>query len=174
MERLDMLSASPRVIPAETNKLIGRILLAEDGIDNQKLIAFHLKKAGAEVDIAENGSIALQKILASTLEGKQYNLLLTDMQMPEMDGYTLASTLRQQGFCISIVALTAHAMAEDRARCLNAGCDDYATKPINKTKLIEVCQNWLGKTSSKGLKASAIATPLEQAPSFGGASISRV
>ncbi len=174
IERLDMLSASPGVSPAETTKLTGRILLAEDGIDNQKLIAFHLKKAGAEVDIAENGSIALQKILASKFEGKQYDLLLTDMQMPEMDGYTLASTLRQQGFSISIVALTAHAMAEDRARCIDAGCDDYATKPINKTKLIEVCKKWMGITSNKGLKPLAIATTLNQASSFGGASPSRV
>ncbi len=124
--------------------LIGlRILLAEDGADNQQLIAFHLRKAGAEVEIAENGRIALERLDAAAAEGLPFALLLTDMQMPEMDGYTLARTLRAHGERIPIVALTAHAMAEDRRKCLEAGCNDYATKPINKAALISTCRRWM-------------------------------
>jgi len=71
-------------------------------------------------------------------------LLVTDMQMPVMDGYTLARTLRGRRSTIPIIALTAHAMAEDRQRCSDAGCDDYATKPIEQKSLIAACARWMG------------------------------
>lgn len=127
-------------------KLTGRILLAEDGADNQRLISHHLKKAGAMVDIADNGLIAMDLISKAANAGTPYNLLLTDMQMPEMDGYSLARLQRQMGSKLPIVALTAHAMAEDQAKCLDAGCDDYATKPIDKTKLLAICAKWMEKS----------------------------
>jgi CheY-like chemotaxis protein len=82
-------------------------------------------------------------------------LLVSDMQMPEMDGYTLAKTLRERGSTLSIVALTAHAMAEDREKCVAAGCDDYATKPINKAQLIETCARWIGKDGGTAVMKSA-------------------
>lgn len=126
-----------------TVSLQGRILLADDGEDNRHLISFHLVKAGAEVDVAENGRIALEMIAAAYADGRPYDLLLTDMQMPEIDGYTLARLIRAQDIPIPIVALTAHAMAEDRQKCLDAGCDDYATKPINKVGLLTTCRKWL-------------------------------
>ncbi len=131
---------------AET-RLHGRILLAEDGIDNQRLIAFHLRKAGATVAVADNGRRALEML---TEPGASYDLLLTDMQMPEMDGYSLARTLRARGSRIPIVALTAHAMAEDRRKCTEAGCDDYASKPIDKAALLAACTKWLksGRTNT--------------------------
>ena len=125
-------------------KLTGQILFAEDGLDNQRLIAFHLKKGGAQVTIADNGRIALEMIDKAAADGTPYDLLLTDMQMPEMDGYTLARTLRERGSTIPIVALTAHAMAEDKASCIAAGCDDYASKPVDKAKLLAVCAAWMG------------------------------
>ena len=124
-------------------RLGGRILLAEDGIDNQKLIAFHIRKAGATIDVADNGRIALDMLDKSAAAGQPYDLVLTDMQMPEMDGYTLATTLRSRGCTMPIIALTAHAMAEDRARCIDAGCDDYATKPIDKPTLLGLCAAWM-------------------------------
>ncbi len=119
-----------------------RILLAEDGPDNQRLIRFQLTKAGALVDVADNGRIALGLLERSRRDQTPYHLLLTDMQMPEMDGYELAGTLRSQGDRIPIVALTAHAMPDDRTRCLNAGCDDYASKPIDRAALIATCAAW--------------------------------
>lgn len=126
-------------------QLHGNILLAEDGIDNQRLIAFHLRKAGAKVDIADNGRIALEMIDEAAARGMTYDLLLTDMQMPEMDGCTLASTLRSRGSKIAIVALTAHAMAEDRMKCISSGCDDYQSKPIDRELLLSTCANWMSK-----------------------------
>ena len=138
-------SRPAEVAGGKVGMLAGRILLAEDGLDNQRLIAFHLRKSGATVDIADNGRIALEMIDKNEANGTPYDLLLTDMQMPEMDGYTLARTLRARGSRLPIVALTAHAMAEDRHKCLDSGCDDYATKPIEKKKLLATCSAWIGK-----------------------------
>lgn len=151
LDRVERASATK----ASVVRLSGRVLLAEDGIDNQRLIALHLKRAGAEVDIAENGLVALEIIENAAANGESYDLLLTDMQMPEMDGYTLAQTLRSQGSTMPIVALTAHAMADDRALCLQAGCDDYASKPIDKLNLLITCANWMGKASSQGQRKMA-------------------
>jgi CheY-like chemotaxis protein len=125
--------------------------LAEDGPDNQLLIAFYLRKAGLEIEIAKNGRIALER-LESAKSGlpnapQPYDLLLTDMQMPEMDGYTLTQTLRERGCTMPIIALTAHAMEEDRLKCIEVGCDDYTSKPVNKVKLLTLCANWLGRKS---------------------------
>jgi CheY-like chemotaxis protein len=75
--------------------------------------------------------------------GRPYDLLVSDMQMPEMDGYTLAQIVRQRGYSIPIIALTANAMADDREKCLAAGCDDYTTKPVNKVHLVTKCAAWL-------------------------------
>jgi len=148
VDQLDVVNPAGSVRKVEQEKplsLTGRILLAEDGPDNQRLISFHLRKAGATVEIADNGRIALEMIEKSEEVGEPYDLLLTDMQMPEMDGYTLAGTLRGRGSKLPIVALTAHAMAEDRAKCEAAGCDDYASKPIDRALLIETCASWIGQ-----------------------------
>ncbi|MBX3322057.1 MAG: response regulator [Phycisphaeraceae bacterium] len=122
-----------------------RVFLAEDGPDNRRLIEFHLTKAGAEIRSFENGRLALEALTVDgTIDGELIDpppcdLLLTDMQMPEMDGYSLARVLRARGWSLAIVALTAHAMSGDAARCLEAGCDAYASKPIDKAKLMEIC-----------------------------------
>jgi CheY-like chemotaxis protein len=121
-----------------TPRLSCRVLIAEDGIDNQRLLSFLLRKAGADVEVVGNGQDAMQRALAAQQEGRPFAVILMDMQMPVMDGYTSASRLRAAGYSGVIIALTAHTMAGDRDRCLTAGCDDYATKPIHGSKLISL------------------------------------
>jgi Amt family ammonium transporter len=122
-----------------------RILLAEDGIDNQRLISLVLRKAGAVVEIVDDGRQAVDLVLATfprvgshgkTLQ-PAFDVVLMDIQMPEMDGFTATQILRDAGYESAIVALTAHAMTSDRAKCLSAGFDDYATKPIDRERLLE-------------------------------------
>ncbi len=119
------------------------ILLAEDGPDNQRLISFLLKKAGANVTLAENGQIAAEKALAALEAGTPFDVILMDMQMPVMDGYTATRKLREAGYAAPILALTANAMAGDRAKCCSAGCDGYATKPIERAKLFSTIVRFL-------------------------------
>jgi signal transduction histidine kinase/AmiR/NasT family two-component response regulator len=128
--------------PEPLNSLAGaRILLAEDGSDNQRLITFHLKKAGASVEVAGNGEIALDRVRDHTRP--RLDIVLMDMQMPVMDGYEAARSIRAVGEQLPVIALTAHAMDGDRDRCVSAGCNDYLTKPIDRVKLIEACARWV-------------------------------
>lgn len=123
------------------------IALVEDGLDNQRLIAFHLRKAGATVAVFDNGKLALEAMTSDgTIQGplenaSLFDLIVTDMQMPEMDGYTLARSLRRKGFAHPIIALTAHAMEWDKKRCLDSGCDHYISKPVDRTALIDTCRS---------------------------------
>jgi CheY-like chemotaxis protein len=136
-----------KVDPGHRHGLAGRrVLLAEDSLVNQQLISFHLRRAGAEVTLAPNGLVALSLIDEAARNETPFHLLVTDMQMPEMDGYTLVRMLRGQGNTIPIIALTANAMVEDRDVCLQAGCDDYASKPINVAGLVEICGRWATAT----------------------------
>ncbi len=114
-----------------------QILLVEDGEDNRRLISLTLKKSGFDVTHAENGEVGLQVALAARDLGEPFDLILMDMQMPVMDGYEATRRLREEGCDIPIVALTAHAMKGDRERCLAAGCDDFATKPIGRRDLLK-------------------------------------
>jgi signal transduction histidine kinase/ActR/RegA family two-component response regulator len=125
-------------------QLRARVLLAEDGEDNQRLICHHLRRAGVEVSVACDGREAVR--LAAEAQGSEapFDLVLMDMQMPELDGYAATRLLRQRGFRGPIVALTAHAMEGDRERCLEAGCDSYAAKPIARDDLLRIVHRWTG------------------------------
>ncbi|MFN9417431.1 MAG: PAS domain S-box protein [Pirellula sp.] len=137
-----------------------RIWLAEAGPENQRLISHFLRKSGADVFIAENGRIAIEKMTSDgslespLLKPCPFDLLLCDMQMPEMDGYETLRWLRDHGATIPIVALTAHAMSGDLNRCIKAGCNAYATKPIDKATLTEICREWAGKVENSQAFAS--------------------
>lgn len=122
-----------------------RLLLAEDGIDNQRLIAHILRKAGAQVEVVENGRLAVDAALAAVERGAAYDVILMDMQMPVVDGYQATSQLRAAGYEGSIIALTAHAMSGDRDRCLQAGCDNYTTKPIDRQQLIALLRHQIDR-----------------------------
>ncbi len=112
------------------------VLLVEDSVDNQRIIQHMLLKAGFEIELAENGAIALDKALAAMESDKPFDLILMDMQMPVMDGYEATRTLRERGYSGPIVALTACATTADRVNALEAGCNHYVTKPINREELV--------------------------------------
>jgi Amt family ammonium transporter len=124
-------------------RLQGRVLLAEDSLDNQRLISLHLKRAGLEVALAGNGSIAYEKVMSAWDSGEPFDLVLMDMQMPVMDGYQTTGMLRKNGYKGAIVALTAHAMPDDRQECIDSGCDNYATKPIDPKALLELIASYV-------------------------------
>jgi CheY-like chemotaxis protein len=127
------------------------LLLAEDGPDNQRLIAFLLRKAGADVSVAENGKTALLLALNAANEGRPFAIVLMDMQMPIMDGYEATRRLRDAGYAGPIIALTAHAMTDDRQKCLDAGCDDYLAKPVDRDRLLQAVARRLKSTADSGV-----------------------
>lgn len=141
---------SERQIPPEVTQLTlpCHILLAEDGPDNQRLISLLLEQAGADVELVENGRQALEMGVRAQREGRPYDLILMDMQMPEMDGYVATRRLRDSGYRGPIVALTAYAMKGDREKCRNAGCDGYLGKPIRRNALLGVVCRWTKKRAA--------------------------
>lgn len=124
------------------------ILLAEDNPVNQKLAVLMLGKAGYQVDVAANGRQAVEKYRAAS---DKYDLIFMDVQMPEMDGKQAARELRSQGFHrVPIVAMTAHAMKGDREMCIEAGMNDYVTKPIKRERVFDIIAKYVFNQNPSG------------------------
>ncbi len=112
-----------------------RVLLVEDGADNRRLITFQLRRAGAAVETAADGVEGLEAGTEAWRAGRGFDVILMDMQMPRLDGIGATRALRERGVGTPIIALSAHAMEEDRRSELDAGCDAYHTKPVDFAKL---------------------------------------
>jgi CheY-like chemotaxis protein len=109
-----------------------KLLIAEDNLVNQKVALLMLKKLGIRADVAANG----MEVLAA-LERQNYDVVLMDVQMPEMDGFEAARAIRERwkNGAPHIIAITAHALEGDRKRCIEAGMDDYISKPVRLEEL---------------------------------------
>jgi CheY-like chemotaxis protein len=113
------------------------ILLAEDNSVNRRLIHVILESAGATVTEVDNGQSACELALSAWRKGDPYDVVLMDVQMPILDGLSATRKIRDDGYKGKIIALTAHAMESDKGRCLDAGCDSYCTKPIDRELLFK-------------------------------------
>jgi len=120
-----------------------RILVVEDMAVNQVIISTLLRDAGAQVEIADNGAMGVQKVLQDIDNGLVFDVVLMDMQMPVMDGYEATAYLRKHGYDRPIVAVTAHALTGDREKTLQAGCNDYVAKPIDNQTLIKMVKKYI-------------------------------
>lgn len=150
-------------------KLDCHVLVVDDGADNRRLISAFLRKADARVTLCENGLMAYELLMAEREEGSKLasdpiDLVLMDMQMPVMDGYQATQKLRQADYDRPVIAITANAMKKDRDKCLDAGCDDYLTKPINRTALVETVAAYVKQAKqAKGAEAKTIVKESVQA-----------
>jgi len=134
--------------PAATRSATSlRVLVAEDNLVNQRLVAAMLKKEGHTVTIVENGRAAVDAAATA-----QYDVILMDVQMPEMNGFDATTAIRAHeqhtGWRTSIIALTAHAMRGDRERCLEAGMDGYVSKPVHIDDLRQALRELSGGADS--------------------------
>ncbi len=119
------------------------ILVVDDSSDNRNLITQFLVAAGAKVDCAVDGLDGVSKALA-----KDYEIILMDIQMPKLDGYKATAQLREHGYVRPIIALTAHALKQEKINSLNAGCDDHLTKPIDRRTLIDQVRKYVNLSAS--------------------------
>ena len=136
-----------------------RVLLAEDNIVNQKVALGMLKRLGVRAEVVADGREAL-----AALERERYDLVFMDCQMPEMDGYEATARIRDpaskvRDHQVPIIAMTAHAMARDRERCIAAGMDDYLPKPVDRHALEEVLESWLGAARRGGAEPERGGSP---------------
>ncbi|MEO0474542.1 MAG: response regulator [Planctomycetota bacterium] len=139
----------PETLPADALKGM-RILIVEDGKDNQRLFQHYVTKAGASTELANNGQEGYDAALAALKAGASFDIVLMDMQMPVLDGYHAATYLREAGYDLPILALTAHASADDRAKCLAAGCTDYLSKPVDRQHLLRTIVSLLDPAHHRG------------------------
>lgn len=139
----DPMACTPTAPPPRADSPPPRVLVAEDNLTNRMVLIAMLRKLGIEPVVVDDGRKAVNQILA----GGDFDLVLMDCEMPEMDGYTATRTIRdwerrEQRPRLPIVAVTAHALAEHRQLCFEAGMDDHVAKPINLGTLNDVLRCW--------------------------------
>jgi CheY-like chemotaxis protein len=125
-------------------------LLVEDNPINQKLALYLLTKAGYNVDVVDNGREAVEKF---TADPEAFDMIFMDVQMPDMDGKEATRIIRSLGYNdIPIVAVTAQAMKGDKEKCMEAGMNDYISKPIKREIVFEMVKKWMLKKESDSKK----------------------
>ena len=122
----------------EINNAAGKILVVEDDFASQQVILGMLEETNLQAEIANNGIEAVNKVTSGS-----YDLIFMDMQMPNMNGYDATKIIREKGYTLPIIALTAYAMKGDEEKCLNVGCDAYLPKPVDAEKLFETLGKFL-------------------------------
>ena len=136
-----------RVANAELPALSCTVLVVDDRRDMRYLAQHMLEEAGAHVALAADGREALEQVAAAEAAGSPFDIIVLDMQMPVLDGYAAAKTLRERGFERPIIALTANAMKQDERRCLESGCDDYLSKPLSRATLVNTLRYYTTEVS---------------------------
>jgi CheY-like chemotaxis protein len=132
------MTVTDRVIPAHLKEKIN-ILVVEDNLLSRKLIAFWLKNWGFKFDCVANGKLAIEN-----LKLNKYDIILMDVQMPGLNGYETVQYIRKQmKLGLPVIAMTSQASEEDRQRCLKAGMNDFATKPLEEIELYNLVVNYL-------------------------------
>jgi CheY-like chemotaxis protein len=119
-----------------------RVLVVEDNMDTYELVRFILEKNGYETFLAMNGRDGVNAAVK-----QKPDLIIMDMAMPEMDGWTATAMIKKKGAetaYIPLIALTAHALPGDRQRAMDSGCDEYVTKPMDLSELVEIVNHWVG------------------------------
>jgi len=149
---LRRLPPTPRAAPQSSpiEHLEGRVLVAEDGADNRRLIKRLLERVGLDVTFAHDGEQAIKAALGAVEIEQPFDVILMDLQMPRVDGYVATQRLREAGYTGTIIALTAHAMEAERLHCLEVGCDGFETKPIDRQRLLETLSHALADAKKGG------------------------
>ena len=138
------------------DKLNCRILIVDDRRDVRHISQHFLEKAGARVSTAEDGQQGIDAAIAARDSGELFDVVVMDMQMPNVDGLHAVAELRSAGIEVPIIALTADAMKGDREKCLNGGCDDYLAKPIDQAKLISMVAKYTQAISLNELRRTRL------------------
>ncbi len=141
-------------------KLRGRILVVDDSQDGRAVVGKVFKCMGLTVESAENGLDGCQRTLAALQSGQPFDLILMDMHMPVMDGYSATAYLRSVGYTGRIAALTADSNQGVRERCLLAGCDDFAIKPISLEELFHLARRNISADGLPIAQSSDLSTSL--------------
>ncbi|MCA9111635.1 MAG: response regulator, partial [Planctomycetaceae bacterium] len=135
--------------PKQLPNIAGRVLAIDDRPEIRFLVREYVEAAGGTVEGAKNGKEGVEIWIQGRDGNSEFDAVLIDIQMPVMDGYEATRKLRAEGYRGPIIALTANAMTGDREKCLEAGCDDFVSKPIDRTELVRKLAEWLNTSNGK-------------------------